>query len=741
MARRLAAALAAAGAALAAATAPSPSAVLVQLDAGVLVQLDAWCGDSIRVRAAPPGVAIGEPPLQALLPDCSGARAAAEAVTATPSSLRNGNLNVTVDPATGFVTAVRVSDGRVLLQQTALSFTAATAPGVRNGSVTAVVSFAGNGPSERLYGFGEHRNNQAAGGNATVNMLPFSQSFQVSQNYGISHGSDVSIPWYTSSRGYGFLLNLPGYGVVNASASGVTWSINATMNVDMWLTTTPADADPAVSPHVYLLGRYIDAVGHAGPMPGYLTGFIQSKNRYRNQSQLLDVARGYASRGIPVSVAVIDYKHWHLMGDFTFSPECWPDPQAMVDELKSLGIEPMVTFWPFVAPNCTHWDSFTSSGFVAPLLDGSLAQYDDWCNGYLIDQTQAAARQAFFQAFMDGYGKYGFKAVWLDGSEPERPNAAHQGDIRLSLGTDTEIGAAWVQQHIRALTDGFSSIGVSDYFLLPRSHWAGVWRGGAIGVWSGDTQSTWQEFNAQVRVLQGAMMSGVALWSSDTGGYANGNLTDPSFQELVVRWLQFSVFSPLFRLHGKRLGGPDPDPVCGATDGDNEIWTLAATPEQYNAMVAAVGLREDLREYTAIINAQTVATGLPMARPLFLEFPLDAASESLDPAVGDVTDEFMYGSAWLVAPVLQLGATNRSVYLPPLNATAGESWTHWWTQKSYGAGGQRVTVPVTSLLDFPLFFRESPATDKYRLPVRPPPAATEVGAPVALQAGKRAVLA
>lgn len=405
-------------------------------------QLDPFGDNSIRIRVAPPGQNIVNPELQALL---------LEAPTLTTSvswegsnSLTNGNLQVTVDPSTGYLTATRLSDGRVLLKQTELTWGPVSVPGTRAGSVTAAVSFAGT-PGEKIYGLGEHRT-------GTVQQSPYNKTFAESQLYATSRGSDVSIPWYASSQGYGFVWNSPSFGSVDVSEAAITWESVATLNVDVWVTTTSADPalDPSRSPYADLLRHYVDAVGHAPPMPYYATGFIQCKDRYRNQTQLLEVAHGYVDRGLPISVIVIDWQHWVNQGDWSFSecaltlpllppsqpcpsalpcsfegsgwlthlpgftrrsippppplhcadPRCWPDPQGMVDELQTLGIEPMVTFWPFQTLAATHWAQYNSSGFLAPNVSGALLPYDSLGSAeeYLVDTTNADARNATFEA-------------------------------------------------------------------------------------------------------------------------------------------------------------------------------------------------------------------------------------------------------------------------------------------------------------------------------------------------------
>jgi hypothetical protein len=403
------------------------------------VRLTPFGDNSIRVQVAAPGNAIADPPLSALLDVPPATRTVVLGDGAT--SLTNGNLAVTVDPATGLATATRVSDGAVLLRQTALNFTRPNVNGTRLGSVSATVTFAGT-PGEKVYGLGEHRT-------GTVQQLPYHKRFADSQDYDQSHGGDVSIPWYASSRGYGFVWNSPAYGYVDLSEAALTWFANATQGADYWVTTTPVSFDAAsgVSPYVPLLAQYVDAVGHAPKMPFYATGFIQCKDRYRNQSQLLDVARGYVARQLPISVIVIDWMHWQNQGDWSFNPTCWPDPAGMVAELASvrgegrrwarqshitvavwlpssgarsvfdwaaslspslcpaqsplsstrlddpaalpflrflplqrlnpqLGIEPMVTFWPFQTTGSKHWQEFSSSGYLVNTLNGTQKDYD-----------------------------------------------------------------------------------------------------------------------------------------------------------------------------------------------------------------------------------------------------------------------------------------------------------------------------------------------------------------------------
>ena len=106
-------------------------------------------------------------------------------------------------------------------------------------------------------------------------------------------------------------------------------------------------------------------------------------------------------------------------------------------------------------------------------------------------------------------------------------------------------------------------------------------------------------------------------------------LSPPEDAHAPSHRFQFGAFSPLFRLHGHRDGGPPAD-ECGGTNGDNEVWNLAQDPAHYDAIVAVMRLREGLRQYVSDANAVTAATGMPMARPMFLAWPLDAGCAGAD---------------------------------------------------------------------------------------------------------------
>ena len=147
--------------------------------------------------------------------------------------------------------------------------------------------------------------------------------------------SQASIPFALSNKGYGMLWNNPAIGSVTFGKNLTEWTALSTRQMDYWITVgdTPAEIEEA----------YADATGKVPMMPDYGCGFWQCKLRYQTQEELLEVAREYKRRGLPISVIVADYFHWPHQGDWKFDKDYWPDPKAMVEELESMGIKLMVS--------------------------------------------------------------------------------------------------------------------------------------------------------------------------------------------------------------------------------------------------------------------------------------------------------------------------------------------------------------------------------------------------------------
>ena len=667
--------------------------------------LTPFAANSMRVQWAPPGLPLVNSSYSPFLDSpLSSSAFAANALSAT-----HGNLRIDIAPDTGFITASRVSDGAVLLVQTGLSW----GPAVAHGRFpSAELAFAGRAADETLVGGGE----QGLSGRVALER-PFTRDYADTEYYGYNQGRQAFLPLYMSSKGYMFVLAQQGYGSlrVDVAPAASAYNASSTATVDLWLSTTPGDVFyDAAHPHPFLplLTQAADALGHAPLMPAFAAGFIASKDRYRNQSQLLAVAHGYVDRGIPISMLTIDWFHWKALGDMELNPACWPDPQGMVDELRSLGIELMTTHWPFMSTASKNRAAYEAAGALAVNASSGGADmfWQYLQNGSLITTLSEATRTLTMQRWTAGYGRFGIRAMWLDETEPDRTGPSN--DL-LRAGTwsyegvpDTELGPTWRQQWLRTMTDTLRALhGEGNYFLLSRSAWLGSPKYGHA-VWSGDTESSWAALALQVPTMLGAGLSGLGLWTSDLGGYSpTMQPFDPRLEELYVRWAQFAAVSPLMRLHGHRNGGPPDDAVCMQTNGDNEPWTLFSNATNYGAMVAMIKWRDQRRNYAADAQAAWAASGAPINSPVWLLFPGDAvcafATSGDD---GPCAGAFMFGSDYLAKPIVSYGQTREWVWLPLL--PAGQAWVDEFSAVNYGRGGINVTVecPITS---FPLFRRQS----------------------------------
>jgi alpha-D-xyloside xylohydrolase len=465
--------------------------------------------------------------------------------------------------------------------------------------------------------------------------------------------SQISVPFFTSNRGYGFLWNNPAFGYVTFAENITEWKAFSTKKVDYWVCAADTPAE--------IIEKYTEVTGRATELPESLLGLWQCKLRYRTQEELLSVAREYHKRGIKLDVIVIDFFHWDYQGDWDFDPEYWPDPQAMVDELKSYGIRLMVSVWPTVDKRSKNYPVLNDNGFLISTDRGAPATMEFWGYMHFYDPTSPKAREVGAKILKQNYGKYGIDMFWLDVAEPEF--TAYDRDIyRYSLGSALEVGNIYPLTYSQMAYEGLKKDGKKDILNLVRCAWVGSQKYGAL-VWSGDIDSTFEEMRRQIGIGINMGVAGIPYWISDTGGFMGGNINDPIFKELLVRWYQWAVFTPILRMHGDRLPKREDRLATNVNHGggfchsgaENEIWSYGE--EIYEILVKYLGVRENLKTYIRKTAKEAENKGLPMIRATFIEYPDDENAWKVD-------DQYMFGSDYLVAPVTEYGARARKVYLP-----------------------------------------------------------------------------
>jgi alpha-D-xyloside xylohydrolase len=632
------------------------------------LRLEAWGEDSIRVRAGQ--VRIVEDLPGALITPHPGPPGGA---TSDGDTLVNGKLAARVSRG-GLVSFWRSDDGRELLSEQNAHFWWPAAPRLflanGNGHYRIEQRFKAY-EGEKLYGLGQHLHGR------------FDQKGLVMDL--VQRTSEVSVPFMVSSRGYGFLWNSPAVGRVELAANATRWVADSARQVDYWVTTGDNPAD--------ILSQYADATGHSPELPSWASGFWQSKLRYRTQDELLAVAREYHRRGVSLAVIVCDFFHWEHLGDWSFYSADWPDPAAMVAELESMGTKLMVSVWPSLSPLSANYEPMLERGLLISSEQSAPVHatwpergLSSWIGVAFYDPTNPAARDYIWEQVEENYYRLGVRVFWLDACEPEL-KPGYPASLNFAAGPGLEVANLYPREHARAFYEGMVGRGEQEVLTLCRSAWAGSQRYGAA-VWSGDIPSTFESLRVQVRAGLNMAMSGIPWWTTDIGGFFEGNPDDPGFRELLVRWFEYGAFCPLFRLHGYRLPntamGPD------MTGGPNEIWSFGE--DVYPVLKDYVLLRERLRPYLHAQAMRASKTGVPIMRPLLVEFPEDETCWGVD-------DQFMFGPDLLVAPVVEQGARERAVYLP-----AGAQWTNAWT----GASAQSGTVVAAEapLERIPLFVRD-----------------------------------
>lgn len=493
--------------------------------------------------------------------------------------------------------------------------------------------------------------------------------------------SQASVPFAISSMGYGLLWNNPGVGRVVFGNNIISYESYATKILDYWFVVedTPAKIEET----------YAKATGTVPMMPEYGLGFWQCKLRYQTQEELLEIAREYKRRNLPLDVIVVDFFHWPKQGDWKFDADYWPKPDEMIRELEAMNVKLMVSIWPTVDRESENYEEMLEKGYLIRTERGFRTGLNFEGATIHYDATNPNARKFLWEKVKINYYDKGIKIFWLDEAEPEY-SAYDFDNYRYFRGTDLEIGNIYPVEYARTFYEGMQAEGQKNIVNLLRCAWAGSQRYGAL-VWSGDIASSFESMRNQLAAGLNMGLAGIPWWTTDIGGFHGGDPNDPAFRELFVRWFQWGTFCPVMRLHGDR----EPrQPQYGTTGGAhccsgaaNEVWSYGE--DVYKICVKYMNIREKMRGYTRKLMEEAHLKGTPIMRTLFYEFPEDKEC-------WEIEDEYMYGDKYLIAPILEAGVNERRIYLP-----VGVQWKECNCGRIY-YGGQYITLTV-SLDSMPVF--------------------------------------
>ncbi|HFE9852356.1 TPA: TIM-barrel domain-containing protein [Enterococcus faecalis] len=501
--------------------------------------------------------------------------------------------------------------------------------------------------------------------------------------------SQMSIPFYMSSLNYGFLWNNPGIGEVTFAKNITEWHMQATHSIDYWITT--GDNLKEISK------KYAEVTGKVPLMPKNMLGLWQSKLRYRTPEEVLDVVKKYDSKGIQLSTIAIDYFHWPKQGEYKFDSDFWPEPEKMIQELKEkYKVEPIISVWPTVQSDAANYNDFLEGGYLINVNRGVRLTMLIQGTTVFLDTTNPEARDYVWSRIKHNYKELGIDYYWVDVAEPGY--AVYDFDnYRYESGQALETANLYPIGFLKMIYDGMNSKNHSVITLV-RGAWAGAQKYGALG-WSGDIDSSFESFNNQVNTGLNVGMAGLPWWTTDIGGFHGGDPKDTEFRELIVRWFQYSTFSPILRMHGDRLPHSAPLSNSGGgsmpTGAPNEIWSFGTEVE--DVLQKYLQVRELLKDYIHDLMREAHEDGLPLMRTLFYEYPNDEMSWKVD-------NTYLFGSDLLVAPIMNYLGRERDVYLPQ-----GDTWINLYTHEEL-AGGTTYNVDAP-LHQIPVFVRKS-AIDK-----------------------------
>src|SRR5579872_997210 len=566
-------------------------------------------------------------------------------------TLSTARLKVAVDRKDGTTSYIDPS-GKKMLNEGPKMMT----PAEVNGEKTyhAEVNFSIYGSHEGFYGLGQH---QAGVWNYRGEAVDLWQA-----------NTEIAVPMVLSTNGYGLFWNNPSRSRFNnAFVQSLYISSEVADTVDYYFIYGP-EFDQIVAAYRELTGGV--------PMLGkWAYGFWQCKNKYQSQAELLGVAHKYRELHLPVDNIVQDWFWWTRTGEFKFNSK-YPDPKGMVDDLHRNHFHLMVSVWPFFYPGTSTYNEMDKRGF---LIDRTKALSFHPLGNAVYDTTNPAARAYYWNLLDNALFKIGVDAWWEDTTETETEGMEENLLLnnRISIGSGARYANLYPMMANSVVAEGQrKETDRKRVFILSRSAFAGSQRYG-VTAWSGDILSDFESFKRQIPAGLNFAVSGLPYWTTDIGGFiSGGNLNDPVFRELFVRWFQYGAFCPIFRVHGTR----NPD--------ENELWSYG--PEAGKILAKFDRLRYRLLPYIYSLAWKTTNDSYTPMRPLVMDYRNDVRAQGIG-------DQFMYGPAFLVNPVTEQGATERHLYLP------GAQWYDFWSGAEQKGG--RWVDAAAPLDRMPLFIR------------------------------------
>lgn len=405
-----------------------------------------------------------------------------------------------------------------------------------------------------------------------------------------------------------------------------------------------------------IIRNYYEITGTPRLLPKWAYGFIQCKNRYRSEEELLRLGKKFRERGIPGDVLVIDWLWFKEFGDLEWNRDYWQHPEKTFEELARLGFKVMQAQHPFIDRKSLKYETFKEKGYLNNVPPDARPTFD---------HSNPEARKGWWEEIKKLY-QTGIRGYWTDMGEIEE----HKPGTISYLGPRERVHNIYTLLWTKGLYENQREAFGTRSFSLARTFWCGIQKY-SVAMWSGDINSSWEVLKDQVVVGQDVTLTGMPYWCTDIGGF----FFHPEFTpELYVRWFQWGTFCPIFRTHGTRP--------------ENEPWSFGKDTEE--VLKKFIRLRYKLMPYIYSL-AYNLYTGRQMMRAMVVDYPDDKnAYES--------KYQFMFGDI-LVSPIVEKNARIKETYLPE------GYWYDFWTGKRYsGKRFLKIPAPIDRI---PLFVRNS----------------------------------
>jgi len=484
-----------------------------------------------------------------------------------------------------------------------------------------------------------------------------------------------SIPFFIATRtknAYGLFVDNTSKTVFDLKTSTEHYSFTVDeARLDYYLFVGPTAKD--------VLTQYTTLTGTMPLPPKWSLGYHQSRYSYKTEQEVRDLVKSFREKDIPLDAVYLDI---HYMDDyrvFTFDRTRFPNPKQLVSDLQAQGVKIVPIVDPGVKRDAEYdvYKEGVNNHYFSKYIDGTIYHGDVWPGSSAFPDFTNSQVRAWWGKRHQFYTDLGIEGVWNDMNEPSVFNETKTMDLSVVHENDGQPKTHRELHNIYGLMMGAATYhGLKQQlenkrpFLLTRAGYAGVQR--YATVWTGDNRSFWEHLQMTLPMCMNLGLSGVAFSGPDVGGFAND-----SNGELLTRWTQVGLFTPYFRNHS----------VLESIH--QEPWSFG---EPYESIIKRyIQERYVWLPYLYTLFKDASDTGIPVMRPLFLEYPDDEETRQ-------IYDQFLVGKDVLVAPILTPSTNHRAVYLPEGN------WVDHWTNKRYK--GNQYHLIKADIEVLPIFIKE-----------------------------------